>query len=354
MLYSLQASRGVAAVAVMLFHLGGAFSSEKYFDRPEFIRIFSFGNTGVEFFFVLSGFIIARAHGSDIGKRNELWHYAAKRISRIYPIYWITFAIAFSGATYVQSSGVRLPSSFADYLSAILLLPPTFYQTSETKPVVLAVAWTLQYEVLFYILFGLSIYSRSLCKLLLLTWIILFSCKAFLDYPLIPILNFATTPYSVLFLAGVAVSHLTGKSNSVTREGRLILTTSTLLLITLIVSEIADFQLRHSLRTYVWGTCYAGTIFGLVTTESADHRFYRNRLLQLAGSSSYSLYLIHYPLVSVICKALILLLPNDVSQPLLWLSFAASATIICVCGYAFHVLVEIPVTKLTKRGMLGL
>ena len=55
---SLQEARAVAAILVVLFHLGGAIADAKYFGLSVFSVPFSFGSAGVEFFFVLSGFIV--------------------------------------------------------------------------------------------------------------------------------------------------------------------------------------------------------------------------------------------------------------------------------------------------------
>jgi peptidoglycan/LPS O-acetylase OafA/YrhL len=54
---------------------------------------FRWGDAGVEFFFVLSGFIIASAHAGDISRPARLIPYLQRRIIRIYPPYWIIFAI---------------------------------------------------------------------------------------------------------------------------------------------------------------------------------------------------------------------------------------------------------------------
>lgn len=72
---SLQAGRGIAAMLVVLFHLGGAFAAEKYFGIAAFSIPFKFGSAGVELFFVLSGFIIFSAHRDDIGQVSKIAGY---------------------------------------------------------------------------------------------------------------------------------------------------------------------------------------------------------------------------------------------------------------------------------------
>jgi len=53
-----------------------------------------FGHAGVDFFFVLSGFIIFFVHGKDIGKPSRLPHYVWRRFIRIYPVYWAVTLIS--------------------------------------------------------------------------------------------------------------------------------------------------------------------------------------------------------------------------------------------------------------------
>lgn len=90
-LESLQVGRGVAAFMVLLFH-------SQVFMRvvhPEsgFARMFGFGRTGVDFFFVLSGFLMVYVHRRDFGAPSRLGVYAYKRLTRIYPVYWVLCAV---------------------------------------------------------------------------------------------------------------------------------------------------------------------------------------------------------------------------------------------------------------------
>src|SRR4051794_15071476 len=93
MLQSLQACRAMAAILVVLYHTShGIFRLDKYFGHKPFGHVFDFGFAGVDFFFVLSGFIMMHVHGRDIGQPRAFASYLWKRFSRIYPAYWIVFA----------------------------------------------------------------------------------------------------------------------------------------------------------------------------------------------------------------------------------------------------------------------
>ena len=86
-LTTLQAGRGIAALLVVLYHASGLFSSNKYWQTIVLKGVFGFGFAGVEYFFVLSGFIMLHVHRKDIGKPAALVSYFRKRIERIYPAY---------------------------------------------------------------------------------------------------------------------------------------------------------------------------------------------------------------------------------------------------------------------------
>ena len=66
-LIGVQAARGIAALFVVLYHTGRMLSLEQYVGRDPWGGLFHFGHAGVDFFFVLSGFIIYYVHHKDIG-----------------------------------------------------------------------------------------------------------------------------------------------------------------------------------------------------------------------------------------------------------------------------------------------
>ena len=83
----IQACRAAAAIAVVMFHISVTFAAAKYFNEPIFAQLLRFGSAGVEFFFVLSGFIIYFIHHRDIGNPMALGRFFRRRIERIYPSY---------------------------------------------------------------------------------------------------------------------------------------------------------------------------------------------------------------------------------------------------------------------------
>ena len=142
---SLQVFRGVAAILVAFVHA----TSQYELNMPVgfLANWFTFGHTGVDFFFVLSGFIIWFIHSGDIGKPSTFQNFAWKRLVRIYPAYWVVLAIrvalfftAYSAADNINTWEVA---------KALLLWP--------ARDPIVAVSWTLSHEMLFYSIFGIAI-----------------------------------------------------------------------------------------------------------------------------------------------------------------------------------------------------
>jgi peptidoglycan/LPS O-acetylase OafA/YrhL len=148
---SLQAGRALAAIAV-LFHHAVASTADFTKGMPPIVAwLGSFGYLGVDFFFVLSGFIIYHVHQRD-GRAN-LTRYISSRAKRVFVPYWpvgVGMALVYTLLPNL-SAGERHWS----WLASLTLLP------SVGDPA-LIVAWTLIYEFLFGILAALIVAkSRS-------------------------------------------------------------------------------------------------------------------------------------------------------------------------------------------------
>lgn len=89
---TLQAGRAFAALSVLLFHTNVTLGLKKYLGTDVF-PIFNAGNSGVQFFFVLSGFVIFYAHRSDLGRSQQLGRYMFRRFSRLVPPLWVVLSL---------------------------------------------------------------------------------------------------------------------------------------------------------------------------------------------------------------------------------------------------------------------
>ena len=126
-----QLLRAVAALAVVTHH----------------IRLFGNGAWGVDLFFVISGFIMCYVT-EDSGRR-----FFAKRIIRVVPLYWSGTLAVYCVALVFPSLLDHTTADFADLIKSLFFIP--FKKGQNTVPV-LFLGWTLNYEMLFYLLFSLS------------------------------------------------------------------------------------------------------------------------------------------------------------------------------------------------------
>ncbi len=104
------------------------------------------GNTGVDLFFVLSGYLI---YGSLLSRRQQFLRFMSRRVERIYPAFSVVFFI-YVALSFVFPGENKIPSTVVDgmiyLIKNFLLLPGIF----PIEPLI-TVAWSLSYELFYYL-----------------------------------------------------------------------------------------------------------------------------------------------------------------------------------------------------------
>jgi exopolysaccharide production protein ExoZ len=331
---SLQAGRAVAALMVVLYHAGGSIFT-KYFAARPVGGVFDFGYAGVDFFFVLSGFIMMHVHKDDLDKPRRLGSYLWKRFTRIYLPYWavllaiipVFFLVPQLGSGQERNPGVLLTSVF------LLPHPGSFF--------VLAVAWTLAFEVFFYLLFASLIVSRRAGVCVFAAWIGLILTQHGSDaFPW----SFLADWYNVRFLAGMGVALLLHRYQP--PWPRLLAVLGTLVFISTGMLDVYAGPLDILERTIGYTIGSAVTIAGLVACERAG-KLRMSGWLTFFGDASYAIYLVHFPALSLLAKCVKLvrldaILPGGV---LLLALVAGAVGLSC----AFYCCLERPLMNWVKR-----
>ena len=142
-------------IALVLWHHGNPMLNR----GPQ---IFERGFMGVDFFFVLSGFIILHAHGGDPPGAAAARAYAWKRVTRIYVPY-LPVALALIGL-YLALPGLSARTREWSLLTSLTLVP-------TGAPPALAAAWTLEHEMMFYVLFLAFFLARRAFPALIALWV---------------------------------------------------------------------------------------------------------------------------------------------------------------------------------------
>jgi peptidoglycan/LPS O-acetylase OafA/YrhL len=128
---ALDGLRGVAAVGVMLYHIGG------WTGRPWLV---SHGYLAVDFFFCLSGFVLAHAYG----RREIGWlGFLRQRLIRLWPLIALTML---AGAMVIIQHRERVPEWLA---LGLLMIPRLWTEESGFAPIfpLNPPAWSLFFEL---------------------------------------------------------------------------------------------------------------------------------------------------------------------------------------------------------------
>lgn len=140
----IDALRGIAALSVVLFHFT--------MDRPQSALGFRLGVTGVDLFFIISGFVIFLT----LENTRTLKDFIISRFSRIYPVYWACATLT-SIFIVLRLENPEYPGFIARYLANLTML-----QTYAGFPHLDGAYWTLLVELQFYVVMALVFHFRWL------------------------------------------------------------------------------------------------------------------------------------------------------------------------------------------------
>lgn len=289
---TLQIGRGLAAMAVAAFHLGVFMSLPELGGTGEnpYARLFGRGFLGVDFFFVLSGFIILQAHRRDIGT-GQTRRYLTRRFLRIYPIYWGYLLVCIAGMAAVGSSHLQLHSA-GDWATPFTLIRWT------TVELPLDQAWTLFHEILFYAVFAALIIDRRVGALLMGAWMMaaLFGLMAGIsEVQPVSFYTVLANPQNLNFAIGMAACYFVEKQSR--RVAWLVLAAGFLVL------AIAARESYDPANQVVYAMSFGLLISGAAAMER--HGALRPPLwLGFIGDASYSIYLLHEHLQTYGLRAL--------------------------------------------------
>ncbi len=147
-LAAMEGMRGLSIILVFFVHFGGMiapWTPENTITGQMAARLTWMGHTGVDLFFVLSGFLI---YSALIRKPRPYRDFLARRVQRLYPAFLAVFAI-YLALSFVFPEHGKIPSQFipgATYVIVNLLLLPGLL---PLEPMI-TVTWSLSYEIGFY------------------------------------------------------------------------------------------------------------------------------------------------------------------------------------------------------------
>lgn len=288
---TLQVLRAAAAIMVVFFHAHSYMLPHKLEEGASVFRGFNMGYAGVEIFFVISGFIMWHIHRMDIGLPSKFLSYAYKRIVRIYPLYLLVL-FGLVGLYFIfPDTGPENARNIPQIFLSATLLPVPFTPVME-------VAWTLQYEMFFYLMFSLLIANKKIGYPLMVLWALGCIANLFINTQVFPF-SFIFSAYNLLFMIGGAAAYILYERNF--KYGFIISIVGGGLFLSVGLSEVYGIvDWYKPLRTVLYGVG-AFLMLGMLFQEKNNSIKYPSSLL-LLGDASYSIYLTHGAALMILAK----------------------------------------------------
>lgn len=323
----LQVLRIVAAVMVLVMH-SMFFASERL--KPGFY-VWKPGATGVDLFFVLSGFVMVYSSTKLLKAPGGWKTFAQRRIIRIVPMYWLATSV--KAAALLLASGLILHArGNAAYILESYLFIPARDSAGIVAPL-LGVGWTLYFEMFFYALFTAALFLRvNVFKFV--GWILIpLGLGAFIYHSTWPAACYYLNNIRVFeFFYGMLIAKLCMSRKQIPVS----------IALPLMAAGIAGFLVSLP-RTYhllglTHGISAAAILFATASLEDRLTRI--PRVVLYLADASYAIYLFH-PLVSPIAPTLLLKL--HIIHP--WLSVAISVGLGIGVGSLIYSFIEAPITR---------
>lgn len=269
-LHNVQYMRAIAALLIVYVHARHQVGS--YAGYLE-----DFGNIGVDLFFVISGFIMVW-----IAKDSDTpFSFISKRIERIAPLYWSATLLIASIVFLFPELFKTAAFSIGHLVKSLLFIP--HYSPGQIDKVgpLLHPGWTLNYEMYFYSVFALSLFTPKRFRLATIfgTIFILFCVSKFWSFQELAILTFWGNSIVFEFVVGALFGTLY-KSGT-----RLNKTASILFMLGSALSYFALSGLPRGISNGVPAMLFFVGFLNLKLPSAG----WANKL----GDSSYSLYLSH-------------------------------------------------------------
>jgi len=336
--------RFVAIAMVVLFHLNGYLTAKAvspqyaFTARSDWItQVALVGFRGVELFFVISGFILGlpfAAHHIAGAPRVSLSKYYLRRLTRLEPPYFVTIFILLLLAIAIQRKAVTalLPHLIASlcYMHNLIYARPS---------PALGVAWSLEIEVQFYILVPVltlffAVKRRWLRRCLLLAVMAGSLAAQTLYLPDHPRLALSILAYLQYFLAGFLLADIFLVDWKQSPRLSMHWDFAALAGWPVMFAVLRSATISHWIFPYLLLLLYCAAFRGTWTNRLFSHPW-----ITAIGGMCYSIYLIHYEVISAVAR-----FAKSVSEGApywihLLVQFAAvGSAVVLICGLYFVVL----------------
>lgn len=337
--------RGLAAISVITLHYPQAFAP--------FVAIGAY--LAVDLFFVMSGFVLARAYDVRLKDGMGGGAFITARLIRLYPFYLLALALGIVELAYYYRN---------DHLAAEIMLSGIFNVAMLPSPPVGIpyqplfpanfVAWTLSFELLANAVYGFGFRFLTVERLRKITSI---SGLVLLALVLIrgnlnggaywPDAHLAAIRVTFSFFVGVLI-------HRAREEGRLAALTSVKLpqaIIIVITIGALGAPIPPALRGLFDAACVL-FLFPLIVAASAGRNPVPSRgISAFLGEISYPIYVLQIPVFTLGVMGLPKLLPGLPQLPAPWSGFVLLSAL-CIASWFMAARVDIPARRRMNAAVL--
>lgn len=333
MFYNVQALRALAAFLAIFVHTDKLLA-------PAGIRYdwLQFGNSGVDLFFVISGFVMVH---TSLHRPQTPLGFMQNRIVRVVPLYWLLTLAVFALAM-ARPHLLGATRAAPDELLKSLFFIPFAKADGKLMPV-LFVGWTLNYEMFFYALFavGLALSRGRVARTVGFVTVVLAGLvvSGAIEQPHWVALRFYSAPVMLEFALGMGLALMVARGFRLPRR-----LAWALFLVGLVALILPPFFQRDPPRLLFAGLPGVVILASAVSLELAGS-ISRARPVQMLGAASYALYLVHAFVLQSVAK----FAPKAASAPAAVLMTALGIAAAIGVAMAVHLLVERPLTDRLRR-----
>lgn len=292
--------RGIAALMVAIFHLNvNGYLSHLYLIKNSWLF--------VDFFFVLSGFIIGYGYLDKIYNFSDLRVFILKRIARIYPLhlFMLLLFIPFGLVNLIVGVNLGERFSFSSFIQNIFLIQALGFNNQETWNVP---AWSISVEFYAYILFSLislyfPFYKNKILFLSFLSFLSFFILYYFSTMSDTVEFSFFRCTFS--FFLGVVAFLIFKKFNYNLKPW------IELLIFALVIFYLSsDFIYSSSYKAFLSPLLFFVVILVFSKEKGLISTILKCNLFQFLGKLSFSIYLTHSFFVTII-KSIVLIIEKN-------------------------------------------
>lgn len=280
-------TRFIAALMVVAFHFGSGFYP---FNDGNLAGLFLQGPKAVEYFFLLSGFVLSAVYASDNPLRFNYAKFLLARFARIYPVFFLGLLFAYC---------LETPKDIVLLLNVTLTQAwSSDYAISMNNP-----GWSLSVEMFFYLTFPLLLLILTKKRLPIAIAICFVSYMA-LEYGPLYVIILDDQPHLSKIAHALLGPYFPIRNLPLFMIGATLGASVKFGLITPKILSLFKFPAIYIALLFAWlyyalpftAAIFCLLILSLIQSKGPISNFFSGKVGVFLGESSYSLYILHYPL----------------------------------------------------------